>query len=121
MVILEGNVRGPEKDLELFISQSPLAHDRIIKYANQSLVAGYFDMDLDMSIPIKAPQLQSVITGKLKLEEAKLVSDVGSVELEQVNGDDGLYPGIRFRTRPCCPVCRPTGIVEHVRFQKQSV
>ena len=86
VVILEGNVRGPEKDLELFISQSPLAHDRIIKYANQSLVAGYFDMDLDMSIPIKAPQLQSVITGKLKLEEAKLVSDVGSVELEQVNG-----------------------------------
>ena len=86
VVILEGNVRGPEKDLELFISQSPLAQDRIIKYANQSLVAGHFDMDLDMSIPIRAPQLQSVIAGKLKLEEATLVSDAGSVELEQVNG-----------------------------------
>ena len=86
VVILEGNVKGAEKDLELFISQSPLAQDRIIKYANQSLVAGNFDMELDMSIPIKAPQLQSAIGGTLKLLEAKLVSDTGKLELEQVNG-----------------------------------
>ena len=86
VVVLEGNVRGAEKELELFISQSPLAQDKIIEYANQSLVAGAFDMDLNMSLPIKAPQLQSVIEGTLKLEEAKLVSDAGNVELEQVNG-----------------------------------
>ena len=86
VVILDGNVRGPENDLELFISRSPLAHNRIIKYANKALVAGTFDMDLDMSIPIRAPQLQSVIAGTLKLEEAKLVSGTGNVELERVNG-----------------------------------
>ena len=86
VVVLEGNVRGAEKELELFISQSPLAQDRIIEYANQSLVAGTFDMDLNMRIPIKALQLQSVIEGTLKLEDAKLVSDAGNVELEQVNG-----------------------------------
>ena len=86
VVVLQGNVKGAEKDLELFISQSPLAQDKIIGYTNRSLVAGNFDMDLDLSIPIKAPQLQSAIAGTLKLEEAKLVSGASNVELEQVNG-----------------------------------
>ena len=86
IVDLEGNVRGPEKDLEVFISQSPLAQDKIIKYANQSLVAGNFDMDLDMIIPIRAPQLQSSLAGTLRLEEARLVSGASNVVLEQVNG-----------------------------------
>ena len=86
VVVLEGNVKGAEEELELFISHSPLAQDRIIKYANEALVAGTFDMDVDMSLPIRAPQLQSVIEGVLNLEEARLVSDAGKVELEQVNG-----------------------------------
>ena len=86
VVLLKGKVKGPEKDLEAYIRQSPLAGDRIIRYANQSLVAGNFHMDLDMSLPIKAPQLQSVINGTLRLEDARLVSDAGDLELEQVNG-----------------------------------
>ena len=86
-VLLEGNVKGVAKDLELFIGQSPLAGDRIIRYANRSLTAGDFDMELDMSLPIKAPQLQSVIAGTLELDEATLVSDAGGLELEQVNGE----------------------------------
>ena len=90
VVLLKGAVKGPEEDLELFIEQSPLAADRIIRYANQSLVAGTFSMDLDMSIPIKAPHLQSVINGTLTLEEARLVSDAGNLELEQVNGTVGF-------------------------------
>ena len=75
-----------EKDLEIFISQSPLAGDKILKYANQSLVAGNFDMDLDMVIPIRAPQLQMTMAGKLNLDQARLVSGDSNVELEQVNG-----------------------------------
>ncbi|MDE0284050.1 MAG: YhdP family protein [Gammaproteobacteria bacterium] len=90
VVLLKGKVKGPEKDLEAYIQQSPLAGDRIIRYANQSLVAGNFTMDLDMSIPIKAPQLQSVINGTLNLEDARLVSDAGNLELEQVNGTVGF-------------------------------
>lgn len=86
IVRLQGEVKGPENDLESFIEQSPLTADRIIRYANQSLVAGNFHMDLDMSIPIKAPHLQSVINGTLRLEDARLVSDAGNLELEQVNG-----------------------------------
>ena len=90
VVLLEGKVKGPEKDLEAYIKQSPLAGDRIIRYANQSLVAGNFHMDLDMSLPIKAPHLQSVINGTLRLEDARLVSDAGNLELEQVNGTVGF-------------------------------
>ena len=86
IVDLHGNVKGVEKDLEIFISQSPLAGDRIIKYANQALVAGDFNLDLDMVIPIKAPQLQTLMTGTLNLEQATLVSGDNNVELEQVNG-----------------------------------
>ena len=86
IVDLQGNVKGLEKDLEIFISQSPLARDKILKYANQSLVAGNFDLDLDMVIPIKAPQLQMTMAGKLNLEQARLVSGDSNVELEQVNG-----------------------------------
>ena len=86
IVDLDGNVKGVEKDLEIFISQSPLAGDRIIKYANQSLVAGDFNLDLDMVIPIKAPQLQTLMEATLNLEQAKLVSGDSNVELEQVNG-----------------------------------
>ena len=86
IVDLDGNVKGVEKDLEIFISQSPLADDRIIKYANQSLVAGNFNLDLDMIIPIKAPQLQTLMLGTLNLERAMLVSEDSNVELEQVNG-----------------------------------
>ena len=86
IVDLHGNVKGLEKDLEIFISQSPLAGDRILKYANQSLVAGSFDLDLDMVIPIKAPQLQMTMTGTLNLEQAKLVSGDSNVELDEVNG-----------------------------------
>ena len=86
IVHLHGNVKGLEKDLETFISQSPLARDKILKYANQSLVAGSFDLDLDMVIPIKAPQLQMTMAGKLNLEQARLVSGDSNVELEQVNG-----------------------------------
>ena len=90
IVDLNGNVKGVEKDLEIFISQSPLAGDRIIKYANQSLVAGDFNLDLDMVIPIKAPQLQTLMAGTLHLEQAKLVSGDSNVELEQVNGAVGF-------------------------------
>ena len=90
VVLLKGKVKGPEKDLETYIQQSPLAGDRIIRYANQSLVAGDFHMELDMSLPIKAPQLQSVINGTLRLEDARLVSDAGDLELEQVNGTVGF-------------------------------
>ena len=86
IVDLDGNVKGVEKDLEIFISQSPLARDKILKYANQSLVAGNFDMDLDMVIPIRAPQLQMTMAGKLNLDQARLVSGDSNVELEQVNG-----------------------------------
>ena len=86
IVDLVGNVKGPEKDLEIFIAQSPLAQDRIIRYANQALAAGNFDMDLDMIIPIRAPQLQSSLAGTLRLEGARLVSGASNVELEQVNG-----------------------------------
>ena len=86
IVDLDGNVKGLEQDLETFVSQSPLADDRIIKYANQSLVAGDFNLDLDMIIPIKAPQLQTTMAGKLNLARAKLVSGDSNVELEQVNG-----------------------------------
>ncbi len=86
VVLLKGKVKGPEKDLEAYIEQSPLAEDRMIRYANQPLVAGNFHMELDMSIPIKAPRLQSVINGTLRLEDARLVSDAGNLELEQVNG-----------------------------------
>ena len=90
VVLLKGNVKGPENDLERFIAQSPLAKDRIIRYANQSLVAGNFHLDLDLGIPIKAPQLQTVINGTLRLEDARLVSDAGNLELEQVNGAVGF-------------------------------
>ena len=86
VVLLKGKVKGLEKDLEAYIEQSPLAGDRMIRYANQPLVAGNFHMELDMSIPIKAPHLQSVINGTLRLEDARLVSDAGNLELEQVNG-----------------------------------
>ena len=86
VVLLKGRVKGPEKDLEAYIEQSPLARDRMIRYANQPLVAGNFHMELDMSIPIKAPHLQSVIKGTLRLEDARLVSDAGNLELDQVNG-----------------------------------
>ena len=86
VVLLKGKVKGPEKDLEAYIEQSPLADDRMIRYANQPLVAGNFHMELDMSIPIRAPHLQSVINGTLRLEDARLVSDAGNLELEQVNG-----------------------------------
>ena len=90
VVLLKGNVKGVEKDLELYIAQSPLAEGSIINHANRSLVAGSFDMDLDMSIPIKAPHLQSVINGTLSLEDARLVSKAGNLELEQVNGTLGF-------------------------------
>ena len=90
VVLLKGKVKGPENDLESYIEQSPLSGDRIIRYANQSLVAGNFHMDLDMSIPIKAPHLQPVINGTLRLEDARLVSDAGMLELEQVNGTAGF-------------------------------
>ena len=90
IVDLDGNVKGVEKDLEIFISQSPLADDRIIKYANQALVAGDFSLDLDMVIPIKAPQLQTLMEATLNLEQAKLVSGDSNVELEQVNGAVGF-------------------------------
>ena len=86
IVLLQGRVKGPEHDLETFIAQSPLAEDKIIKYANQSLVDGTFQLDLDMSIPIKAPELQTVMNGTLHLEDARLVSDAGKLELEDVNG-----------------------------------
>ena len=90
VVLLKGKVKGLENDLESFIAQSPLAGDRIIRHANRSLVAGNFSMDVDMSIPIKAPQLQPVINGTLSLEDARLVSDTGNLELEQVNGTLGF-------------------------------
>ena len=86
VVLLKGKVKGQEKDLEAYIEQSPLAGDRMIRYANQPLVAGDFQMELDMSIPIKAPRLQPVINGTLRLEDARLVSDAGNMELDQVNG-----------------------------------
>lgn len=86
VVVLDGNVKGAEKDLEVFIAHSPLAGDRIIKYANQSLVDGNFDLDLDMIIPIQAPQLQTSMAATLNLEQARLVSGDSNVELEQVNG-----------------------------------
>ena len=90
VVLLKGNVKGVEKDLELFIAQSPLAEGIILNHANRSLVAGSFDMELDMSIPIKAPHLQPVTDGTLKLEDARLVSEAGNLELEQVNGTVGF-------------------------------
>ena len=90
VVLLKGSVKGMEKDLELFIAQSPLAESSIINHANRSLAAGSFDMDLDVSIPIKAPHLQPIIDGTLKLEDARLVSKAGNLELEQVNGTVGF-------------------------------
>ena len=90
IVLLNGKVKGPERDMEAYIEQSPLAGDGIIRYANQSLVAGNFQMDLDMRIPIKAPHLQPVINGTLRLEDSKLVSDAGNLEIEQVNGTIGF-------------------------------
>ncbi|MCY4281329.1 MAG: YhdP family protein [Gammaproteobacteria bacterium] len=86
IVLLQGTVKGPEQDLETFIAQSPLAADQIIKHANQSLVAGTFELDLDLSIPIKAPARQLVMDGALRLQDARLVSDAGKLELEAVNG-----------------------------------
>ena len=85
-VLLKGKVKGPENDLETFIAQSPLAADKIINHANESLVDGTFVLDLDLSIPIKAPELQTVLDGTLHLQDARLVSDAGKLELERVNG-----------------------------------
>lgn len=90
IVLLTGKVKGPEHDLETFIAQSPLAEDEIISHANQSLVAGSFNLDLDMSIPIKAPELQTIMDGTLHLRQARLVSDAGKLELEDVNGAVGF-------------------------------
>ncbi len=86
VVVLDGKVKGETKDLGLFISQSPLSEDNILKYANETLVSGNIDLDLDLSIPIKAPEMQSVITGTLKLDGAKLDSGDSNVELDDVNG-----------------------------------
>ena len=86
VVLLKGKVKGPEKDLETFIEQSPLVGDEIIRYANQALAAGSFNMELDMAIPIKAPHLQTTLSGSLSLEDARLVSEPGNLQLEQVNG-----------------------------------
>ena len=103
VVLLKGRVKGPEKDLETFIEQSPLAEDQIISYANQALAAGDFDMELDMAIPIKAPQLQTVLNGSLRLEDARLVSEPGNLQLEQVRGTVGFtrdsVDGRRLRAR----------------------
>ena len=108
VVVLDGKIKGGIKDLGLFISQSPLSKDNILKYANETLVSGNIDLDLDMSIPIKAPGMQSVIAGTLKLDETKLDSGDSQVELDNVKGAvsfthdsvDGRDLSARFAGQP---------------------
>ncbi len=90
IVLLQGTVKGSEQDLETFTAQSPLAEDPIIKHTNQSLVDGTFELDLDLSIPIKAPARQLAMAGALHLQDARLVSDAGKLELEAVHGTVGF-------------------------------
>lgn len=93
IIILNGRVRGGVRDLGLFVAQSPLAQNLILKYANDALKAGSVDLALNMGIPIRppdlpadAPFLQSDIDGALALDEAKLEIDTGQLALNDIAG-----------------------------------
>ena len=93
IIFLNGRVRGGVRDLGLFVTQSPLAQNLILMYANDALKAGAVDLALDMGIPLRppglpadAPFLQSDIDGALKLDGAKLEMDTGKLALKDIAG-----------------------------------
>lgn len=86
VVELKGKVRGSARDLNLFIAQGPLAQDAMLSYAAKSMTAGRIALDLDLSVPIKTPGRRTAITGVLELNQARLSSDAGALELDQVAG-----------------------------------
>ena len=86
VVHLDGKIKGGTNDLNRFISQSPLAQDAILEYANETLVSGDIDLNLDMSIPIKAPGMKPAIVGELNLDGAKLYAGAANLEVNDING-----------------------------------
>ena len=93
IILLNGRVRGGVRDLDLFVAQSPLAQNLILRYANDALKTGAVDLALNMGIPIRppdlppdAPFLQSEIAGALELDGAKLETDAGQLVLNDIAG-----------------------------------
>ena len=93
VIRLNGRVKGGVRDLDLFVAQSPLAQNLILRYANDALKAGAVDLALSMDIPLRPPGMpadapfpQSDIDGALELDGAKLETDAGQLALNDIAG-----------------------------------
>jgi len=92
-LLLDGHINGEMKNLTLFIDQSPLKKDIVIRQLNQALKNGDFGLDLELDIPIKQKGKKTDVVGKIHLSDASLTSTIKNLQLESLNGDINFTTG----------------------------
>ncbi len=86
-VNIDGQIRGITDDLKKYIGQSPLGTNQMLSKLVTSLSAdGNVDLGLQLSVPIRAPDRQTTINGRLQLDNTVLTTDLQGLQFTDIDG-----------------------------------
>lgn len=86
-VNIAGRVSGTVTDLARFIEQSPLVRDPIMDRLRNALRGGDMALDLDIAVPVRSPDRQVEVSGRLQLSGSELRSHIGDYALQDIQGE----------------------------------
>ena len=82
---IDGIYSGHTKDGKLFIENSPLANNPVLKLVKQYNLDGRFDVALKITIPIGGGTKK--FDGKVTFFDTSLVNPISNITLKSINGD----------------------------------
>ena len=86
-VNIDGQIHGVTNDLKKYIGQSPLGTNQMLSKLVTSLSAdGNVDLGLQLSVPIRTPDLQTTINGRLQLDNTVLTTDLQGLQFSDIDG-----------------------------------
>lgn len=86
-ITIAGRVSGTMADLDRFIGQSPLVRDPILDRLHTALTGGDMTLDLDIALPVRSPNRQAEVSGRLGLSGSELRSQFGNYALQDIQGE----------------------------------